>query len=165
MSKFHGSGKARNQNPASARRIRSERIGIAAVVTNVIAPVDWRNDPAEAFFLHRTQKVTRVFSPAQTMFCNWGCVKSAFEREAGFLRSVIKSTDYEVFAVMSLRAPRQSFILIRKPLDNFRPRDVRSESGTSENAEGRNPADQVPKSDSIGPPIKTSMGSRFHSYS
>jgi len=52
-----------------------------------------------------------------------------------------------------------------KPPDNFRPRNVRSEVGTSENAEGRNPADQSPKSDSIGPPIKTSMGSRFHSYS
>jgi len=165
MSKFHGSGKARNQNPASARRIRSERIGIAAVVTNVIAPVDWRDDPAEAFFLHRTQKVTRISSPAQTAFCNWGCVKSAFKREAGFLRRVIKGTDYEIFAVMSLRTPRQSFVLIRKPLDNFRPRDICSESGRSENVESRDSCDQVPKSDSIGPPIKTSIGSRFHSYS
>ncbi len=60
---------------------------------------------------------------------------------------------------MSLRTPRQPFILIRKPLDYFRPRDVRSEFTTSENAEGRNPGDQVPKTDSIGPPIKTSMGS------
>src|SRR5439155_22567302 len=135
------------------------------VVTNVISSVHRGNDPAEAFLFHRAQKVTRVFSPAQTTFCNWGCVESAFEREAGFLRRVIKSTNYEVIAVMSLRASRQSFILIRKPLDNFRPRDVRSEFATSESAEGRNPGDQVPKSDSTGPPIKTSMGSRFHSYS
>src|SRR6188472_2042158 len=132
---------------------------------NVIAPVDRCNNPAKAFLLHRAKKIARIFSSAQTTFCDRGRVKSAFECEARFFRSVIESADYEVFTVMSLRTPRQLFVLIRKPPDNFRPRNVRSEVGTSENAEGRNPADQSPKSDSIGPPIKTSMGSRFHSYS
>jgi hypothetical protein len=31
--------------------------------------------------------------------------------------------------------------------------------------ETRERKDQSPKTDSIGPPIRTSMGSRFHSYS
>jgi hypothetical protein len=128
-------------------------------------PVHRYNDPAEAFLLHRAKKIARIFSPAQTTFCDRGCIKSAFECEARFFRGVIESADYEVFTVMSLRALRQPFVLIRKPLDNFRPRNVRSEFGTGENTEGRDPSDQVPKSDSIEQPIKTSMGSRFHSYS
>ncbi len=101
----------------------------------------------------------------QTRFCNRHRIEAAFESEAGFLRCVVKSADYEVFAVMSLRTPRQSFILGSKPLDNFSPRNVCPEFRMGENAEECNPTDQVPKSDSIGPPIKTSMGSRFHSYS
>jgi len=101
----------------------------------------------------------------QSRFYNRGRIEAAFESEAGFLRCVIKSTDYEVFAVMTLGTSRQFFILIRKSLDNFRPRNVRSKFRTSENAAGRKPGDQLPKSGSIGPPIKTSIGSRFHSYS
>jgi len=132
---------------------------------NVIAPVDRCNDSAKAFLLHRAQKIARIFSPAQTTFCDRGCIKSAFECEARFFRGVIESADYKVFTVMSLRAPRQRFVLMRKPLDNFRPRNIGSEFGTGENTEGRDPSDQVPKRDPIEPPIKTSMGSRFHSYS
>jgi hypothetical protein len=59
---------------------------------------------------------------------------------------------------MSLRAPRQPFVLIRKPLDNFRPRNVRSEFGPGENTEGRDPSDQVPKSDSTNRRSKLRWG-------
>jgi len=101
----------------------------------------------------------------QTGLCDRCCIEAAFESEAGFFRCVIKSADNEVFTIMPLRTPPQFFVLMREPLDNFRPGDVRSESRTSENAAGRKAGDQVPKSDLTGPPIKTSMGSFFHSYS
>ena len=68
---------------------------------------------------------------------------------------------------MSLRAPRQFIIFIREPLDDFRPRDVGAEVPTErwQKNKTRKREDQSPKTDSIVPPTKTSMGSRFHSYS
>ena len=167
LSRLYRSGETRDQNPTATGCVRSERIRVSTVVTNIIASVHWCNDPAEAFLLHRAQKIAWILSPAQTGFCNSRRIEAAFESEAGFFRCVIKSTDYEVFAVMSFRTPRQSFILMREPLDNFRPRNVCSEFriGCAQTTKGCNPSDQSPKSDSIGPPIKTSMGSRFHSYS
>ena len=63
----------------------------------------------------------------QSGFCDWRRIETAFESEAGFFRCEIKCADYEVLAVMSLRTPRQFFVLICEPLDNFGPRDVRPE--------------------------------------
>lgn len=63
----------------------------------------------------------------QSALCNRRRIETTFEGEAGFFRCVIKSADYEILAVMSLWAPRQFFVLIRKPLDNFRPGDIRPE--------------------------------------
>ena len=101
----------------------------------------------------------------QSGLCNRGRIEAAFESKSGFFRCVIKSANDEVFAVMSLRTSRQFFVFRRKTFDNFKPGDVRPDFRTSEDAECRKPGDQMPKSDSIGPPIKISMGSRFHSYS
>ena len=68
---------------------------------------------------------------------------------------------------MSLRASRQFVILVRKPLHDFRPWDICTQlrvEGWYED-ETRECEVQSPKIDLIGPPIRISMGSRFHSYS
>jgi hypothetical protein len=68
---------------------------------------------------------------------------------------------------VSLRTPRQFVVLVRKPLHDFRPRDVRMQLRIDRRDENktRESEVQLPKPDSIGPPIRISMGRRFHSYS
>src|SRR5947208_9079850 len=88
---------------------------MSAGVANVIASVYRCSNPGEAFLLHRAQKVAWIFLPMQTRFCDGRCIETAFESEPGFFRCVIKSTDNEVFAVVSLRTPRQFLVLVRKP--------------------------------------------------
>jgi hypothetical protein len=67
---------------------------------------------------------------------------------------------------MALRTPRQFIVLVRKPLNDFRPWDVGMQLRIERCCENENREReyQSPKTDSIGLPIKTSMGSRFHSY-
>lgn len=53
-------------------------------------------------------------------------VEAALEGESGFLWRVIKRADDEVFTGMTAGTPRQLFIFIGEPLDNFRPRNIRA---------------------------------------
>ena len=103
----------------------------------------------------------------QPRFRNRRRVKDALESKTRFLRCVIKRAHDEVFTVMSLRTPRQFVVLVRKPLHDFRPWDVGVQLRIERRCENetREREDQSPKTDSIGPPIRISMGSRFHSYS
>src|SRR5207237_9942479 len=96
----------------------------------------------------------------QTRFCDGRCIETAFESEPGFFRCVIKSTDNEVFAVVSLRTPRHFFVRVREPLDNFRPRNVCSKFRSGENPDGRNPSNQSPKRAYTCQQIKTSRSHR-----
>ena len=68
---------------------------------------------------------------------------------------------------MSLWTPREFVVLVRKPLHDFRPWDVGVQLRIERCCENekRERDDQSPKTGSIGPPIKISMGSLFHSYS
>ena len=103
----------------------------------------------------------------QPRLCNRRRVKAALETKTRFLRRVIERAHDEVFTVVPLRTPRQFVVLVRKPLQDFRPWDVGVQLRIERcyDNETREREDQSPKTDSIGPPIKTSMGNRFHSYS
>ena len=103
----------------------------------------------------------------QPRFRNRRRVKAGLESKTRFLRCVIKRAHDEVFTVVSLGTPRQFVILVRKPLDDLRPWDVGVQLRIERCCENetRKREDQSPKTDSIGPPIRISMGSRFHSYS
>lgn len=145
--------------------MRSERVRIAAVIANVISIVNRRPNSAEAFLFYRAQKIARILSALQSGFRDWSCIKAALESETRFFWCVIERAHDEVFAVMSLRTPRESVVLVRKPLHDFRPWDVGVQLRIERCKENRERDDQLPKTDSIGPPIRISMGSRFHSYS
>jgi len=95
------------------------------------------------------------------------CIKTPLEGETRFLRCVIERAYDEVFTVMSLRASRQFVVFIGKPLHDFLPWDVGAQRRSGRCCKNETPErkDQSPKTDSIGPPIRISMGSRFHSYS
>ena len=102
----------------------------------------------------------------QSWFCHRRRVKSAFKCKSGFHWRVIKSADHEIFAAVTLRPVREFLVLIRETLDNFRPRNIsanvrRGRQRTKRDCGG----DYWPKTEFIGPPIKISMGKRFHSYS
>ena len=147
--------------------MRRECIRIAAVVANVISAANGRRNSAEAFLFYRAQKVARILSPLQSGLRSRRRVKAALGSETRFFWCVIERAHDEVFAVVSLQAPRQFVVLVRKPLHHLRPRDIPIElriARRDENKTGER-EDQSPKTDSIGPPIKISMGSRFHSYS
>ena len=60
----------------------------------------------------------------QPRFRNRRRVKAALERKTRFLRCVIKRAHDEVFAVMSLRTPREFVVLGSEALHDFRPWDV-----------------------------------------
>ena len=147
--------------------MRGECIRIAAIVANVISAVHGRRNSPEAFLFYGAQKIARILSPLQSGFRYWRCIKPALESETRFFWCVIDRAHHEVFAVVSLRTPREFVVLVRKPLNDFRPWDIRVQLRIERRREDENRErdDQLPKTDSFGPPIKISMGSRFHSYS
>ena len=103
----------------------------------------------------------------QSGLCDQRCVKAALESKTRFLWCVIERAHDEVLTVMSLWAPRQFIVLIRKPLHDLGPWDVRMQLRIERGyeTETHEREDQLPKTDSIGPPIRISIGSRVHSYS
>src|SRR6266513_1276691 len=124
-----------------------------------MSPVNRRSNSADAFLFHGAQKIARIFSAVQSGLSNRSRVKAALKSKSPFLWCVIERAHDEVFTVVSLRTPRQFVVLIREPLHNLRPRDVRIQvriEGCCEN-ENCEREDQSPKTDSIGPPIKLSM--------
>ena len=72
---------------------------------------------------------------------------------------------FGVLAVVTLGAPGQFFVLMGQSLHHFRPWNVRAQLRIARGENGQTANDQSPKTDSIGPPIRISIGSRFHSYS
>ena len=167
LTQFCSSGKARDQRAPSSRGCRRKSKRISPVVPNIMAAVDRRRYPAEAFFFYRAKKIARIGSSMQARLGHARRVESALESETGFLRRVIKRADDEILAAVTARTSLEFFVFVGEPLDNFRPRNIRSEFriSCSQNAEGRNLCDQSAKSESTGPPIRISMGSFFHSYS
>src|SRR2546430_8615574 len=103
----------------------------------------------------------------QSRFCDRRCIKAALKSETRLNWRVVECADDEVLTVMPLRTVRQVFIFVRQPLYNFRPRNVRAKlwASRSQNAEACDLRDQSAKTESIGPPIRISIGSFFHSYS
>ena len=89
--------------------------------------VDRRNYSAKPFLFHRAKEIARVSSTMQSRFCDRRRVETALESETGFHRRVIESADDEVFAIMTLRTPRQLLIFVGKALHDFRPRNVCTE--------------------------------------
>src|SRR5581483_3631200 len=133
---------------------------VAAIIADVMPSVHWHGDPAEAFLFHRTQEIAGILASVQTRRGDRCGVETAFKSEAGFFRRVIERADHEVFAVMAARTAGQSFILVRQPLHHLRPGNVGAQlaTGFRYGFDGRERRHQSPKTDSMGPPIKTSMG-------
>src|SRR5262245_32388311 len=144
--------------------MRSESKRAAAIVTNVMMSVNRRHDSADALLFYRAKKIAGIFPSAQAGLCYWCCIKAALKGETGFFRCVIERTHNEILAVVTLGAPGQSFVLICQSLHDFRPWNVRANLQRP-SGQNRDCSNQSPKTDSIGPPIRISIGSRFHSYS
>src|ERR1700737_1976465 len=130
---------------------------------NVIAPVPRRTDPAETFLFNGTKKITRISSSVQSRFRHRSGIESTREGEARFHRRVIECADNEVFAVVSLRTIRELPVFLSDAALYFRPGNVRANRRQDRHRTSHE--DQSGKSESTGPPIRISMGSRFHSYS
>src|SRR5437667_12190648 len=89
-----------------------------------MAPVNRLAQTAETFLFDRAKKIARISASMQSRSRCRCRIKSALESKTGFHRSVIESANYEVLAVVTLRAPRQFLIFIGKTLHNCRPRNV-----------------------------------------
>src|SRR4029077_20949965 len=87
-----------------------------------------RGYPAETFLLHRAEKIAWIPASMRPRLGHQSRIKTPLERKTGFHWGIIKSTDYEIFAVMTLRTAGEFLIFIRQPLHNFRPRNVRTSS-------------------------------------
>src|SRR5437667_391637 len=107
-----------------SRRIR---VGIAAVIFNVMPTVYRGCDSAVAFLFHRAQKIARVRSAVESRFSHSRRIEAAFGSETAFLRRVVKCADDEILTGMTLRTPGEFFIFVSEPLYHFRPRNVRTQ--------------------------------------
>src|SRR5437762_11046001 len=123
-SRFRRHGKLYDQSSASAARRRRKPIAIAAVVTNVIAAVDWCNDSTESLFLNRTKKIARIDSAVQARLCHARRIKAALEGKTTFFWRVVKGADDEIFAGVTLRTTGEFFIFVGRTLHHFRPRNI-----------------------------------------
>src|SRR5947207_15227191 len=91
-----------------------------------MAAVNRLAQTAETLLFDRAKKIARISASMQSRSRCRCRIKSALESETGFHRSVIESADYEVLAVVTLRAPRQLLIFLGKTLYNFRTWIVRT---------------------------------------
>src|ERR1043166_209563 len=88
--------------------------------------VDRRDDPADAFLLHRAQEIARISSSSQPGLRHRRRVESAFKCKPGLHRRVIKRADDEIFARVSARAIREFFIFDLETLHDLRPWNFRA---------------------------------------
>ena len=117
-----GGRKTRDERSASTAWRTAETIG-AAIVTNIVATVHRRRNPAITFLSYGLQKIARIGVAVQSRFGDSGRIEPALECEPRFLGRIIKRADDKIFARVTTWPARQFVIFGSEALRNLRPWD------------------------------------------